>query len=127
MHNCFVIMVIMVLCLINLELQKQQHPHLSGLRLAVSKPRNEVLTVATGERIRQLVAHQFTGLLHNDMRFARLILIIQKVVDLKRIAANNFPDVLTPHSGSVAVQEKPQAANRVSIPSWGGFHKREKS
>ena len=91
---------------------KPQDTHLSGLWLAVPQHCDKVLTVASGHVVRQLLAHQPARLPHDDVALARLVLVIQEVVDLETIRAGHFPDLLTPHARRVGVQEHRHVAKR---------------
>lgn len=82
--------------------------HLSWLRLAVSQPRDKVLTVVSGDAVRHHVAHHAAGLPHDGVAVTRLVLVVQEVVDLETVETDHLPDLLTPHLRSSAVKEHRQ-------------------
>lgn len=74
-----------------------------------------MLTVASGHAIRDLPAHHSTGIPHNEVALARLVLIVQEVVDLESVETDHVPDLLAPHPGFTAIHQHPQVTKQAQI------------
>lgn len=71
-----------------------------------------MFTVSSSHTVGQLLTHHPARLPHNDAALARLVLIIQEVVDAVIVGVDQFPYLLTPHLCYTAVQEAQQVTER---------------
>jgi len=71
--------------------------YLARLRLTVAQLGSKVLAVAPEDTVGHLHAHQRTGLAHHHMGGARLVLVIQVVVDLPLVGPHYIPNLFAFH------------------------------
>lgn len=75
--------------------------HLLRFRFSIAEVGNKVFAVLPSDRVRPLLAYQCTGFFHNDVTRARLVLLVQTIVDFPLVGSHHLQQLLFLHKSPI--------------------------